>query len=155
MGMVDLEFPAIVSLDDLALWRSMRRVLRMAGMCSDRTDWDQGTAAQHEWCNDGSAPQLRPGGCKAGDEDRSDHPEDEKTNEQPGMAHHHGVFGDAYRLAQAGGRKHWPSRHGGNLQVKRIGTADRKAILQYHHTVYEFRVEGEKRGALHPGQVCR
>jgi hypothetical protein len=45
---VDLEFPAIVSPDDLAFWRSMRLVLRMAAMRSNHTAWRQGTAAQYE-----------------------------------------------------------------------------------------------------------
>jgi len=54
----------------------------MAGMGSDHTRWGQGTAAHHEWCNDGAAPQLRPGGCNAGDENPSEHPEDEQTNDE-------------------------------------------------------------------------
>src|SRR5262249_30122182 len=71
------------------------------------------------------------------------------------MAHHHGVFGDVYRPAQAGGRKYWSSRYRGNLQVKRVGVADREAILQCHTTVSEIRVEGQEWSPLHPEIVCR
>ena len=34
---VEFECPAIITLDDLALWRSMRRVLSMPGMCRNHT----------------------------------------------------------------------------------------------------------------------
>src|SRR5262245_62677042 len=71
------------------------------------------------------------------------------------MAHLRGVFGDVYRLAPVGGRKHWPSRYRGNLQVKRVSAAKRKTILQGYHAVYQIRVEGEQWGPLHPGIVRR
>src|SRR5713101_5772060 len=133
----------------------MRRSLSMAVMCRDHTGWGQG-ATEHEWSHDGSAQQPLSGCCRAGENDSSHAPQDEQTDdEEPGIAPHHGVFVDAYRLAQAGGRKHWPPRHGGNVQVKRVGAADRKEILQGESTVSELRVECEERRALHPGKACR
>src|SRR6266705_5359904 len=90
---VELEIPALVSPYDLAFWRSMRRVLSMADMCSNRTERGQGTAAEHEWSNDGSAQQPLPGGCRAGEDDSSDASEDEQTDdEQPGITPYNGVL---------------------------------------------------------------
>src|SRR5262249_52484912 len=84
------------------------------------------------------------------------HSEDEQTDdEQPGIAPHNRVFVDAYGPAQAGGRKHWLSRHGSEVQVHRIGAANRKEILPGEGPVSELRVEGEEWRALHPGQACR
>src|SRR5439155_12822099 len=133
---VDLEFPAMVSPHDLALWRSMRCVLSMADMGSNRTERGQGTAAEHGWSNDGSAQQPLPGSCRAGEDDPSDASEDEQTDdEQPGITPDNGVLVDAYGLTQASGRKRWSPRHRNNFQVKRVGAADRKEILHCQMTV--------------------
>src|SRR5262249_13007795 len=79
---VDLELPAIISLDDLAFWRSMRLVLRMAAMGSNRTQRSQGTAAHHEESHKGSPSPLRSGGCKAGGKGPSAHSEDAQTDDE-------------------------------------------------------------------------
>jgi hypothetical protein len=71
------------------------------------------------------------------------------------MAYHHGVFRDVYGLAQSGGRKRWPPQHRGNLQIKRVGAADGKAILQGEGPVSELRVEYQEWRALHPGKAGR
>jgi len=44
----DFKFPAIVSLYDLALWRSMRHSVSMASMSRDRPDRGQHTIVEHE-----------------------------------------------------------------------------------------------------------